>query len=364
MSRRRDRGTRTLQKGLRRSERPAQGGQPPRRGPGRVRRRRQAARDGLPPFRPLAVRARADRLDRRPRRTRAARGLRHADGRRGRDPDRPVLPDRGRRPAAKSRTTRSRSARCATSASPSSRSSPRPASSPATPRSWSRSTTSRSDVVVDARVAPRPSAPVLHEEAGGNMSYTGVWEWGDVDAAFAEADHVVTIKELHFDRFNSTPLETRRRPRRVEPRHGAVDDHHEQPVPGVRRDHDGAGDAGRTRQAADRHAGHRRRLRQQDHVASQLVACCLLARKLNRPIQWTEWRTDFHQSMSHGNERWFLDTEVAVQGGRHDVGVPDEGGRRRGRLPPLRAARRGHLVAGGARHVRLAQHPRSSSRRR
>ena len=45
----------------------------------------------------------------------------------------------------------------------------------------------------------------------------------------------------------------------------------------------------------------------------QLVACCLLARKLNRPIQWTEWRTDFHQSMSHGNERWFLDTEVAVK---------------------------------------------------
>jgi len=37
----------------------------------------------------------------------------------------------------------------------------------------------------------------------------------------------------------------------------------------------------------------------------QLVACCLLARKLNRPVQWTEWRTDFHMSMSHGNERWF-----------------------------------------------------------
>ena len=24
------------------------------------------------------------------------------------------------------------------------------------------------------------------------------------------------------------------------------------------------------------------------------------------------WRTDFHLTMSHGNERWFLDTEVAV----------------------------------------------------
>ena len=45
----------------------------------------------------------------------------------------------------------------------------------------------------------------------------------------------------------------------------------------------------------------------------QLVACCLLARKLNRAIQWTEWRTEFHLSMSHGNERWFHDIEVAVK---------------------------------------------------
>jgi CO/xanthine dehydrogenase Mo-binding subunit len=45
----------------------------------------------------------------------------------------------------------------------------------------------------------------------------------------------------------------------------------------------------------------------------QLVACCLLARKLGRAVQWTEWRTDFHMSMSHGNERWFENTEVAVK---------------------------------------------------
>src|SRR5436189_6360738 len=43
----------------------------------------------------------------------------------------------------------------------------------------------------------------------------------------------------------------------------------------------------------------------------QLVACCLLARKLHRPVQWTEWRTDFHLSMSHGNERGFQDTAGA-----------------------------------------------------
>src|SRR4051794_13047995 len=63
------------------------------------------------------------------------------------------------------------------------------------------------EAVVDARVALSEDAPVLHEECGGNTSYAGVWEWGDVDGAFAEADHIVKIGELHFDRFNSTPLE-------------------------------------------------------------------------------------------------------------------------------------------------------------
>src|SRR5918996_1830257 len=45
----------------------------------------------------------------------------------------------------------------------------------------------------------------------------------------------------------------------------------------------------------------------------QLVALCLLARKLNRPVQWTEWRTDQHTGNSHGNERVFLDVEVPVK---------------------------------------------------
>ena len=40
---------------------------------------------------------------------------------------------------------------------------------------------------------------------------------------------------------------------------------------------------------------------------------CLLARKLNRPVNWTEWRTDQHTANAHGNERWFHDVEVAVK---------------------------------------------------
>jgi CO/xanthine dehydrogenase Mo-binding subunit len=169
------------------------------------------------------------------------------------------------------------------------------------------------DVVVDARKALEDDAPVLHEEAGGNMSYTGVWEWGDVDAAFAEADHVVTISELHFERFNSTPLELDG---------GLVEYNRGTGQWTITTNNQFPGFAVIMMAPAMRVGTDKLRIVTQDigggfgnKITShpQLVACCLLARKLNRPIQWTEWRTDFHQSMSHGNERWFLDTEVAVR---------------------------------------------------
>ena len=44
-----------------------------------------------------------------------------------------------------------------------------------------------------------------------------------------------------------------------------------------------------------------------------LLICCLLARKLGRPVHWTEWRTDAHTANAHGNERWFQNVEVAVK---------------------------------------------------
>ena len=57
------------------------------------------------------------------------------------------------------------------------------------------------------------------------------------------------------------------------------------------------GAAHRDRQAALRHAGHRRRLRQQDlpAPAARRAAACWRASS-NRPVQWTEWRTDHHTS--------------------------------------------------------------------
>ncbi len=168
------------------------------------------------------------------------------------------------------------------------------------------------DALVDARKALEPDAPQLHDETGGNLSWTGVYEWGDLDAAFAQADHVLKISELHFERFNSTPLECDGALVEFNRGTGQWTIYTNNQFPGF---------AAIMMGPAMRSGLDKLRFVTQDigggfgnKITShpQLVAICLLARKLNRPVQWTEWRTDFHLTMSHGNERWFHDTEVAV----------------------------------------------------
>src|SRR4029078_1966057 len=39
------------------------------------------------------------------------------------------------------------------------------------------------DVVVDAREAVAEDAPALHEDCGGDVSRSGVWEWGGGEGA-------------------------------------------------------------------------------------------------------------------------------------------------------------------------------------
>jgi CO/xanthine dehydrogenase Mo-binding subunit len=167
--------------------------------------------------------------------------------------------------------------------------------------------------LVDARKAEGSDAPVLHDDAGGNLMWTGLYSWGDLDSAFAEADRVVKIPELHFHRFNSTPLECDGALVEYNRGVGQWTIHTNNQFPGF---------AAIMMGPAMKVGLDKLRFVTQDigggfgnKITShpQLVVCCLLARKLNRPVQWTEWRTDFHLSMSHGNERWFRDTEVAVK---------------------------------------------------
>ena len=167
-------------------------------------------------------------------------------------------------------------------------------------------------VLVDARIGLDADAPVLHEDAGGNVSWEGVYEWGDLDGAFAEADHVVTIDELHFDRFNSTPLECDAALVEYNRGTGQWTLYSNNQFPGfaaiMMGPAIGVGLDKLRFVSQDIGGGFGNKIT----THPQLVALCLLSRKLKRPVQWTEARTDFHQSMSHGNERWFQNVEVAV----------------------------------------------------
>jgi CO/xanthine dehydrogenase Mo-binding subunit len=167
--------------------------------------------------------------------------------------------------------------------------------------------------VVDAEWAVDGKPAVLHEDADSNLVWQGVFDWGDWEAAKAEADHVVRIDRLHFDRFSSTPLETAGCLVEYERATGQWTLHCNHQMPGV----------GAIWMAPAMRIGIDK-LRFVTHdigggfgnkicLHPYYVACCLLARKLKRPVQWTEWRTDQHMANSHGNERIFRDVEVAVK---------------------------------------------------
>jgi len=167
--------------------------------------------------------------------------------------------------------------------------------------------------LVDAERALEPDAPILHEDAGSNVVWSGQFDWGDFDGALAEADHVVRIERLHFDRFASTPLECSGCLVEYNRGTGQWTMHCNHQMPGI----------GAIWMAPSLRVGlDKLRFVTQDIGGAfgnkiclhpQFVACCLLARKLNRPVQWTEWRTDQHTANAHGNERTFLDVEVPVK---------------------------------------------------
>ena len=64
------------------------------------------------------------------------------------------------------------------------------------------------DVVTDIEVAAQPDSPVIHEELGTNVAYQFQAGSGDIDAAFAQADKVVSLKLVH-QRLIPSAMETR-----------------------------------------------------------------------------------------------------------------------------------------------------------
>jgi 2-furoyl-CoA dehydrogenase large subunit len=166
--------------------------------------------------------------------------------------------------------------------------------------------------VLDPEHAADPDTPILHDDVGSNVIWNGQFDYGDFDGAVSAADKVVRIERLHFDRFSSTPLETSGAVVEFNRGTGQWTIHSNNQFPGF---------AIIMMAPALRVGMDKLRFVSQDigggfgnkictHV--QLVALCLLSRKLKRPVNWTEWRTDQHTANSHGNERVFLDVEVPV----------------------------------------------------
>ena len=61
--------------------------------------------------------------------------------------------------------------------------------------------------IVDPEKGLHADAPILHENVGSNLACHRLAVYGDVDAAFAEAD-VVVRERLRFPRYSAMPLET------------------------------------------------------------------------------------------------------------------------------------------------------------
>lgn len=166
--------------------------------------------------------------------------------------------------------------------------------------------------VVDTVGAADPDAPLLHEQVGTNVAWHGMFDWGDIDWALENADHVVEFDHLHFHRFSSTPLECNVAVVHWDPGTDTIRVSSNNQMPMF---------ASMVIGPTLGVASNRLLFTSQDiggafgnKIGSypQIAALALLSRKAGRPAKWTEYRTDHMLSAGHGNERAFLDTKVAV----------------------------------------------------
>jgi CO/xanthine dehydrogenase Mo-binding subunit len=168
------------------------------------------------------------------------------------------------------------------------------------------------DPVVDAEQA-LTDASILHEDAGTNKVWNGVFEYGDVEKAFREAASVVEIDRMHFHRFSSTPLENNVVIGQWDPKDERIYYWCNNSFPSF------------AIQFLAAHLNvHIDRIRVQTFdiggsfgikITSypQMAVCALASRKAGgRPIKWVETRSEHMTSSAHGNERTFRDTRVAL----------------------------------------------------
>ncbi len=146
------------------------------------------------------------------------------------------------------------------------------------------------DPVVDPVEAAAESAPLVHPEAGSNVMSSRVFRYGDPEAAFAEADHVLDLT-IDFPRSSHTPIE------------GfvvAADYHPAEGVYDVLANFQGPYSVHPVMSRALRVKDTRLRLRTPAHsgggfgvkvgIFPYIVLLCVAARMVGKPVKWVEDR--------------------------------------------------------------------------
>ena len=167
-------------------------------------------------------------------------------------------------------------------------------------------------VVIDGVEAAGPDAPILHEGLGNNIAWEGLFDWGDIDWAMENADHVVKIDSLHFHRYSSTPIECNAMLINWDPGTDIIRvvSNNSFPLFGalVIAPSMGVGVDQFDFRSQDIGGGFGIKINSYTHIG----VLALLSRKARRPVKWTEYRTEHHLSGGHGNERTFRNIEVPV----------------------------------------------------
>src|SRR5271156_5437271 len=166
--------------------------------------------------------------------------------------------------------------------------------------------------VVDAEEALTDRS-ILHEEAGTNRVWNGVWEFGDIQKAFKEAAYVVEIDRMHFHRFSSTPLENNVVIAEWNAKDNRIYYWCNNSFPSFA-----------IQFLAAHLSVHIDKIRVQTFdiggsfgikITSypQMAVCALASKKAGgRPVKWVETRSEHMVSSAHGNERTFRNTRVAL----------------------------------------------------
>jgi carbon-monoxide dehydrogenase large subunit len=154
-------------------------------------------------------------------------------------------------------------------------------------------------VVVDIEAALEPGAPLVHEELGTNHCYTWPLAVGDVAGAFAQADVVVEGRYLQ-QRVLPSAMEPRAVVVTPEPVGGAFTVYTSTQVPHFVRDLlaliCGVSDSKIRVVAPDVGGGFGSKL----NIYAEEALAFALARRLGKPVKWTETRSENHVATTHG----------------------------------------------------------------